>query len=339
MKVRQQADLRALNTFGVAAAAAFLFEVESEEELLELPAWQPGRDLVLGGGSNILLVDDVPGKVVLNRIRGIDLLDANAEGYLLEVGAGEDWHDLVQYALQQDWHGLENLALIPGLVGAAPVQNIGAYGVELAEVLESVTAWDWAQSRWVVFPASECALAYRDSIFKQQPRDRFFITSVRLRLQKHFSPRLDYAGLRDALGSQPATAQNVFDAVVNLRRRKLPDPAQVGNAGSFFKNPEVSGSDAEALMRNHPQLPHWQLTENLLKFSAAAMIEACGLKGHQQGAAGISGQHALVLVNCGGASGNDLWQLAQQVQDRVYHHFGVALEPEPRIYRHDKESA
>ncbi|HKX57308.1 MAG TPA: UDP-N-acetylmuramate dehydrogenase, partial [Xanthomonadales bacterium] len=237
MKVQQNADLTPLNTFGVAASAALLFEVETEEDLLALPAWQPASDLVLGGGSNILLVDDVPGKVILNRIRGIDLVDSGADGYLVEVGAGENWHALVHYALRQGWHGLENLALIPGLAGAAPVQNIGAYGVELAEVLESVTAWDWLQSRWVVFAASECELGYRDSIFKHEPRDRYFITSIRLRLHKHFIPRLDYTGLREALGKQTASATNVFDAVVNLRRQKLPDPAVVGNAGSFFKNP------------------------------------------------------------------------------------------------------
>lgn len=339
MKVQQNADLTALNTFRVAATAALLFEVENEEDLLALPAWQPTNDLVLGSGSNILLVDDVPGKVILNRIRGIDLVDAGADGYLVEVGAGENWHQLVQYALQQGWYGLENLALIPGLAGAAPVQNIGAYGVELAEVLESVTAWDWLQSRWVVFVSNECELGYRDSIFRHEPRDRYFITSIRLRLQKDFIPRLDYAGLREALGKQTTSAKHVFDAVVNLRQQKLPDPAVVGNAGSFFKNPVLAGSAANALLRDHPTLPHWTMAADQCKFSAAAMIEACGLKGQQLGAAAVSQQHALVLVNRGGASGSELWQLAQQVQQRVYQQFGVALEPEPRIYRREKESA
>jgi UDP-N-acetylmuramate dehydrogenase len=339
MKVQQIADLTALNTFGVAATAALLFEVETEEDLLALPAWQPASDLVLGGGSNILLVDDVPGKVILNRIRGIDLVDADAGGFLVEVGAGENWHKLVQYSIQQGWYGLENLALIPGLVGAAPVQNIGAYGVELAEVLQSVTAWDWLQSRWVVFVASECELGYRDSIFRHEPRDRYFITSIRLRLQKDFIPRLDYAGLREALGAQTASARHVFDAVVKLRQQKLPDPAVVGNAGSFFKNPVLAGDTAAALMHDHPDLTHWPMSEGQFKFSAAAMIQACGLKGLQLGAAAVSQQHALVLVNNGGASGSELWQLAQQVQERVYQHFGVALEPEPRVYRHEQKSA
>ncbi|HET6564526.1 MAG TPA: UDP-N-acetylmuramate dehydrogenase [Xanthomonadales bacterium] len=339
MKLQQQADLKSLNTFGVASRASLLFEVENEEDLLALPAWQAERDLLLGGGSNILLVDDVAGKVVLNRIRGIDVVDMDSSSYLLEIGAGENWHGLVQHAVRQGWHGLENLALIPGLVGAAPVQNIGAYGVELSEFLESVTAWDWLQSRWVVFQADQCELAYRDSIFKQEPRDRYFITSIRLRLHREFAPRLDYAGLRESLGDKPATAESVFDAVIKLRQQKLPDPAVIGNAGSFFKNPVLSGADAQALKQLHPDLPNWSQGEDHFKFSAAAMIQACRLKGHQRGAAAVSRQHALVLVNEGGASGAELWQLAQEVQARVYQQFGVALEPEPRIYRHEKETA
>jgi UDP-N-acetylmuramate dehydrogenase len=172
MKLQQQADLALLNTFGVTANASLLFEVENEEDLLALPALQPDQDLVLGGGSNILLVNDVSGKVILNRILGIKLIDADKHRFVVEVGAGENWHALVCHALKQGWHGLENLALIPGLAGAAPIQNIGAYGVELAEVLESVTAWDWLHSRWVVFQNEQCELGYRDSLFKREPRDR-----------------------------------------------------------------------------------------------------------------------------------------------------------------------
>ncbi len=335
MKLQQQADLRALNTFGVPARAELLFTVESEEELLELPVFQPERDLALGEGSNILLVDDVPGKVLLNRIRGIDLIDRTDEYVLVEVGAGENWHGLVRHAVGQGWHGLENLALIPGLAGAAPVQNIGAYGVELSEVLESVTAWDWQEARWVVFQAADCNLAYRDSIFKQPPRDRWFISSIRLRLQTRFTPRLDYAGLSQALGTTEPTARNVLDTVVALRRGKLPDPARIGNAGSFFKNPVLEPAAAVSLRSQHPGLPHWPQADNRIKFSAAAMIQDCGLKGLQRGAAAVSDQHALVLVNRGGATGLEIWQLAQQVRERVYGRFGVLLEPEPRIFAED----
>lgn len=332
MKVQQTADLSAFNSFGVSASAPLLFEVESEEDLLQLPALEPECDLVLGGGSNILLLADVPGKVLLNRIGGIALIDENSDSLLIEVGAGENWHALVQHALQQGWHGLENLALIPGLAGAAPIQNIGAYGVELSEVLESVTAWDWLKAQWRVFTQAECELGYRDSLFKRQPRDQYFITSIRLRLQREFVPRLEYAGLRQRLGERHATARSVFDTVVALRTEKLPDPAINGNAGSFFKNPVIDQQQADALLCAHPQLPHWPTANGQRKISAAAMIEAIGLKGLAHGAAAVSSQHALVLINQGGASGQDLWNLAQQVQDKVFQNYGVQLEPEPRIF-------
>lgn len=338
MKLRQQADLSTLNTFGVPARAGFLFEVEREEDLLELPGFRPERDLVLGQGSNILLLDDVRGTVLLNRIRGIERLDQSDDQVLVEVGAGENWHALVEHAVARGWHGLENLALIPGLAGAAPVQNIGAYGVELAEVLESVTAWDWQEARWVVFQAPDCRLGYRDSIFKQQPRDRWFITSIRLRLCTRFTPRLEYTGLKEELGCVSPTAEEVFAAVVALRRRKLPDPAQAGNAGSFFKNPVLDAAAASTLLNSHPDLPHWPQADGGTKFSAAAMIQACGLKGHQAGAAAVSNQHALVLVNRGGATGRDLWHLAQLVRERVAGRFGIELEPEPRIFANSQES-
>jgi UDP-N-acetylmuramate dehydrogenase len=332
MKIQHHAELSAFNTFGVPASANQLVVVENKDELPALPAVQAERDLVLGGGSNILLVDDVPGIVLLNRIRGIDLIDADESGFLVDIGAGENWHALVCHALQQGWHGLENLALIPGLAGAAPIQNIGAYGVELAEVLDSVTAWDWQQSRWVDFQSEQCQLGYRDSVFKREPRDRYFISSIRLRLQREFEPRLGYAGLREALAGKPPTAQNVFDTVVALRQQKLPDPAIQGNAGSFFKNPVLSAPEAQAVLSSHPHLPHWTLADSQVKLSAAAMIQAAGMKGHQQGAAAVSAQHALVLINQGGASGAELWQLAQTLQARLHEQFGILLEPEPRIY-------
>ena len=337
MKIQQKADLTLLNTFGVGATANQLFAVEDKQDLLELPALVSEQDLVLGGGSNILLVDDVRGKVVLNRIRGIKLIDEDQGSSLVEVGAGENWHSLVCHALQQGWHGLENLALIPGLAGAAPIQNIGAYGVELSELLDSVTAWDWLQSRWVEFNKQQCELGYRDSIFKRQPRDRYFIISIRLRLKHDFEPRLEYAGLREALADQSPSAQNVFETVVALRLQKLPDPAVQGNVGSFFKNPVLSRQAAEDLLDKHPELPHWLLPDEQVKLSAAAMIQATGMKGHQRGAAAVSRQHALVLINRGGASGAELWQLAQMVQARVHQQFDVLLEAEPRIYRHPQQ--
>jgi len=332
MKIQQNAELASYNSFGIAAKADLLFEIESEEDLLTLPAPRPERDLLLGGGSNILLLGNVAGNLLLNRILGIAVVDDDGDSVVVEVGAGENWHSLVIHALQQGWHGLENLALIPGLSGAAPIQNIGAYGVELEEVLESVTAWDWSSARWVVFSRLQCELRYRDSIFKREPRDRYFITSIRLRLQRRYVPRLDYAGLRERLADQPASARNVFNTVVALRHEKLPDPGVLGNAGSFFKNPLLVFSEARDLLKAYPQLPHWPAENDRFKFSAAAMIEVAGMKGLVQGSAAVSSQHALVLVNRGGASGQELWALAQQVQEQVYQLFDVHLEPEPRIF-------
>ncbi|MEJ8566639.1 UDP-N-acetylmuramate dehydrogenase [Elongatibacter sediminis] len=337
MNVTEQACLRKLNTFGVPARAALLIEVESEEEVLALPALRPDRDLVLGGGSNVLFVSDVPGTVVLNRIRGIDVIERTDEHVFVEVGAGENWHDLVMHATDQGWHGLENLALIPGLAGAAPIQNIGAYGVELASVLDSVTAWDREQAQWAVLATHECRLGYRDSRFKAKP-ERFLITSIRLRLQRRFEPQIGYAGLGEALraagaGDHP-TASQVRDAVIGLRRRKLPDPALEGNAGSFFKNPVVPPDTAEGLRRDHADLPGWPQPDGRIKLPAAWLIEHCGLKGETTGGAAVSDRHALVLVNRHQATGRDVWALARRVIARVEERYGIHLEPEPRIFGH-----
>lgn len=336
MKLTERADISQFNSFGVPARAGFLFEVESEEDLLEIPPLRQGQDLILGGGSNILLLGDVPGHLILNRIRGVEVLEQDSQHLLVEIGAGENWHELVCRCLREGWHGLENLALIPGLTGAAPIQNIGAYGTELSQVLYSLTAWDWQKSAWTVFTPERCELGYRDSIFKHEPRDRYFITSIQLRLAKQFQAQLDYSGLEEAVLSlsknQPPAAKDVFSAVVALRQEKLPDPAVQGNAGSFFKNPVLENSLAKELLQRFPDLPHWPMNSNRVKLSAAGLIEACGLKGHKHAQAAVSAQHALVLVNLGGASGTDIWQLAQEVQQSVFQRFGVLLEPEPRIY-------
>ena len=335
MKLRRQADLGGLNTFGVPAMAGALYEIESEEDLLELPPLDPDTDLALGGGSNILFAGNVPGALYLNRIRGLELIDTGPDHVLVEAGAGENWHQLVMAAVRHRWHGLENLALIPGLAGAAPIQNIGAYGVELASVLDSVTAWDWQNGRWVALTAAQCELGYRDSIFKSVQPDRYMITSIRLRLQRQFRPQLDYAGLRQALGSPDpgrATAAAVCAAVIALRQRKLPDPSRQGNAGSFFKNPVLPADVVERLRAIVPHVPCWP-ADGGAKISAAWLIEHCGLKGLSHGGAAVSLQHALVLVNQSGqATGTDILALAREVQRRVADHFGISLDPEPRIY-------
>lgn len=335
MKVVEHPSLLALNTFGVAAHASLLVEVENDEDVLSVPRFDPAQDFVLGGGSNVLFVSDVPGTVLLNRISGIEVVAQDEQQALVEVGAGEIWHGLVTWSLRQGLYGLENLALIPGLAGAAPMQNIGAYGVELASLLDSVTAWDWQTASWAVLDREQCSLGYRDSLFKSAQAGRYFITSIRLRLQKQFSAQLHYPGLEEELhgaGIRQPTAADVCAAVMRLRQRKLPDPAVAGNAGSFFKNPLLGQDQFEILRGQFPSLPAWPMDDQRVKVSAAWMIEQCGLKGYQHNGAAVSRRHALVLLNRHQASGLDIWQLARHVQREVRLRFGITLEPEPRIY-------
>jgi UDP-N-acetylmuramate dehydrogenase len=334
MKISERPSLKSLNTFGVEAHAALRIDIESEEDILALPSLDPSRDLLLGGGSNILLASDVPGTVFLNRIRGRQVVKQSQSDVVVEVGAGENWHELVKWSLEQGYSGLENLALIPGSVGAAPIQNIGAYGVELASLLDSVTAWDSRLQSWKILDADECEFGYRDSLFKSTQPGRFLITSIRLSLSRDFTPRITYKALAEELG-EPApaglTARDVYEAVIRIRSRKLPDPATIGNAGSFFKNPVVSSAQAGPILRAHPDLPTWPAANGQIKLSAAWMIERCGLKGHSKGPAGVSDLHALVLINRGGASGEQILALAQQVRAVVEEKFEVRLQYEPRI--------
>lgn len=334
MKVTEHPSLKALNSFGVEAHAGLLITLENEEDLLSLPSFNPNRDLILGGGSNVLFTSDVPGTVLLNSITGRNIVKTDTDHSWVDAGAGENWHELVRWTLENNLSGLENLSLIPGLAGAAPIQNIGAYGVELASVLDSVTAWDMAKGKWQVFSRTDCQLGYRDSYFKSVEPDRFLISSIRLRLDREFKPQLEYAGLDRELalmGGAKPEAKDVSDAVIRLRRRKLPDPARVGNAGSFFKNPIVDPAGASALIDRFPDLPAWQWADQTSKLSAAWMIEYCGFKGSRTGDAGVSDQHALVIVNHGQASGREILQLARNIQSAVWEEFKIELETEPKI--------
>jgi len=339
MKVDERPSLRSLNTFAVDARAALLVTLETEEDILRAPSFDPARDVLLGGGSNVLFCSDVPGTVFLNRIQGIDILGQDDQQMLIEVGAGENWHALVMWSLDKGLSGLENLSLIPGSVGAAPIQNIGAYGVELASVLDRVTAWDTVAARWVTFDRDACELGYRDSRFRSRQPDRFLITSVRLRLDRQFRPQLAYDGLRDALAdTEDLSARRVSEAVIRLRRSKLPDPAVIGNAGSFFKNPVVDSDRADELSDRFPALPGWPEPDGRVKLSAAWMIEHCGLKGYRAGDAAVSERHALVLVNHGQATGAEILQLAERVRETVAESFAIRLEPEPRIILFDHQT-
>lgn len=334
MIVTRHPSLRNFNSFGVAATAGRMLTLENEEDLPGMPAFDPATDFLLGGGSNVLFASDIPGTVFRNNMKGKAIVRSNDDHAWVEAAAGENWHELVRWTLQQELCGLENLSLIPGLAGAAPIQNIGAYGVELSAVLESVTAWDMARSSLRLFSLEECRPGYRDSYFKSVAPDRYLITSILLRLDRRFSPRLDYAGLREELEQAQTgelTALQVSDAVMRIRQRKLEDPAAIGNAGSFFKNPVVQNTDCQVLTGRFRDLPCWPVTRETSKLSAAWMIEHCGLKGYRQEDAGVSPRHALVLVNHGNATGRQILNLARTIQSRVKQTFGLLLEPEPRI--------
>jgi UDP-N-acetylmuramate dehydrogenase len=331
----ENAPLAALNTLRVAATARRLAEVRSAAALpalLDSPQAQ-GPLLVLGAGSNVLFAADYPGLVLRPLFDDVRVVADDGATARVRAESGAGWDDLVGWTLARGFAGLENLALIPGQVGAAPIQNIGAYGAEVAESIEQVEAWDRLQHRTVQLSPADCAFGYRDSVFKREP-ERWIVTAVEFRLSRAAPLRLDYAGLREELAADGVTdpsAQQVAAAVRRLRRRKLPDPAVIGNAGSFFKNPVVAASIAARLRAEHPDAPVHPAGEGLAKLSAAWLIERCGWRGYRDGDAGVAAQHALVLVNHGSASGDQLLALARRVAQSVSDRFGVLLEPEPRI--------
>ena len=337
LRITPHAALDDRNTFRVPARADLLIEADSADTLqsaLEHPGVRQGQLLVLGEGSNLLFAGDVTGTVLHIALADVRIVEDGADDALVRADAGADWDALVHWTLDQELEGLENLALIPGTVGAAPIQNIGAYGTEVGEFIESVEAFDREYGRLRTLEPDECAFAYRDSRFKREPA-RWIITAVTFRLPRRHALRLDYAGIHDELAAMAVdrpSARNVADAVTRLRRRKLPDPAVIGNAGSFFKNPLVSIKTADALKSSQPALPIFPgIDHSLRKLSAAWMIEACGWKGFRDGDAGVSAQHALVLVNHGHATGAQLLLLAKKIIASVDARFGITLEPEPRI--------
>ena len=331
----ENAPLAARNTFRVPARAELLIDVHDAAvlpDLFRLGALKTGPVLVLGEGSNILLTRDWPGVVVSLATRGIRVLEDRGDAALVRVEGGENWNDFVHWSLGRAFTGLENLILIPGSVGAAPIQNIGAYGVEVREFVETVESFDRRDGKLVRLRNADCAFAYRDSVFKREP-GRYVVTAAEFLLPRQRELRLDYAGIREelaTLGPDAPSHAAVADAVMRLRTRKLPNPALIGNAGSFFKNPVVDAALAAELAEAHPALPSWPAAEQR-KLSAAWLIESCDFKGLREGDAGVSSQHALVLVNHGKATGAQIWALAQRIQETVKQRFGVVLEPEPVV--------
>lgn len=331
----KNAPLERRNTFRVAAHTSWLAEIREPQalpEMLDRSEVNARPLMVLGDGSNVLFTRDFAGVVIIIATLGMEMLEDDGATVRIRASAGEHWHNLVGWTLAQGLCGLENLSLIPGRVGAAPIQNIGAYGAELAETLETVEAFDRQMSAPVRLSREQCEFSYRQSIFKRYP-ERWIITGVELRLHRSAPLKLDYAGVREELAAMHVatpTAADVAEAVCRLRRRKLPDPVEIGNAGSFFKNPLVSNAEAEKLQAAHPGLPVFNAADGK-KLSAAWLIEQCGWKGFREGDAGVSDKHALVLVNHGKATGAQIWSLARKIQDSVELKYSIILEPEPRI--------
>ena len=330
----RDASLRMRNTFGVEATAPLLVEVADAAALPGVLARHAGdAPMLLGGGSNLLFAGNPPGAVIALATGGIAMTE-DGEVAIVRADAGATWHEFVLWTLRHGLCGLENLALIPGTVGAAPIQNIGAYGVEVRERIRAVEAFNRRDGAMVRLDNAACGFAYRDSLFKRDP-ERFVVTAVEFALPRTPALRLDYAGIGEelaAMGVADPTPSQVADAVIRIRRRKLPDPAVLGNAGSFFKNPIVPAVQAEALHARHPSLPTFRGNDDgTRKLSAAWLIDQCGWKGHREGDAGVAASHALVLVNHGHATGMQLLDLARRIAASVRERFGVDIEPEPRI--------
>ena len=348
MLVEKNVPLQPYNTFRIVARAQTLVRVLCEADvqaLLAEPELGPAAKFVLGGGSNIVLTGDVKAVVLKVEIMGRRLVSETDKAWIVEFGAGESWHEAVGWTLEQGWPGLENMALIPGTVGAAPVQNIGAYGVELQDRFESLDAIDLQTGHTFTLEAAQCGFGYRDSVFKHAAgpqglglAGRALITRVRLRLPKAWRPELGYLDLQRRQAetgiSQP-TARQIYDWVCEIRRAKLPDPAVIGNAGSFFKNPTVTPEQCADIIAREPKIVHYLLDDGTVKLAAGWLIDACGWKGKSIGQAGVYEKQALVLVNRGGgengATGGEVMTLAKAIQTSVYERFGILLEPEPVV--------
>ena len=337
LSVENGINLKPYNTFGLPCVAQTLVRIRSEADVKRVVNDRelgPARKFILGGGSNLVFTQDIKAVVLKIEIPGIRLLETRSDAWIIEAGAGVAWHALVSWCLDHDLPGLENMALIPGTVGAAPVQNIGAYGLELKDRFESLDAVDLMTGRTVTFTREQCQFDYRDSIFKRALAGRSVITTVRLRLPRPWAPMLGYAELERKVaetGITAPSARQIFDWIVAVRRAKLPDPAVIGNAGSFFKNPVVTPEQCRDIIQRDPEIVHYPMPDGNFKLAAGWMIDACGWKGKSIGQAGVYEKQALVLVNRGDARGAEVVTLARAIQESVYGRFGIRLEPEPVV--------
>ncbi len=336
--IEEDKNLKAFNTFGIAATARYFCCISSVEQLVELQQqdiYQTERHLILGGGSNVLFCSDFNGLVVYCNLKGISTVRENDETITLAVAAGEVWHHLVLHCVKNNWGGIENLSLIPGTTGAAPIQNIGAYGVEVKDVIDSVTCIDLVSGEQHVFNNEQCKFGYRESVFKHEWKEKYFISSVTLTLtKKNHRINTQYGAIGDTLQQMNVlvpTIQSVSEAVMQIRSSKLPDPSVIGNAGSFFKNPSIAIAHYNTLQKNYPTIPNYPSVNQEVKVPAGWLIEQCGWKGKRFGEVGVHARQALVLVNYGNGKGEEIFSLASKIIESVKEKFNITLTPEVNI--------
>lgn len=332
--INKNVSLKPYNTFGLTATADLFTRVSSADELKELlqqEEYKPFEKLYIGGGSNILLTQDFAGMVILNRIKGIEVIDEDQNHVWVKAGAGENWHELVMHCVENNYAGMENLSLIPGTVGAAPMQNIGAYGVEIKDFFESLEALNLATLDVETFDAAACKFGYRESVFKHEKKGKYVILTVTFRLNKKPTFHVEYGAIQHTLeemGVTDLSIKAISNAVIQIRESKLPNPAEIGNAGSFFKNPEISRTQFAELKGLYPEMPSYPINDETVKVPAGWLIEQSGWKGKRFGEVGVHAKQALVLVNYGNGKGKDIQQLAFDIQGSVNQKFGIKLTPE-----------
>ena len=336
MTIKSNVSLKSFNTFGIAARAKTFVSVKNLEELKSILASNKKQDLfILGGGSNMLLTKDIEALVLHINLKGISVIDETDHWVTVKVLSGENWHDFVLWCLNKDYGGVENLSLIPGNVGAAPIQNIGAYGVELRDVFVSCEAIHIETQLEKTFTKADCKFGYRDSVFKQEFKGKYIITSVSLKLSKYnHKLHTKYGAISaqiESMGIKKPTLRDISEAVIHIRQSKLPDPKEIGNSGSFFKNPIISISDFYELQSAFPNVPHYVVSDTKIKVPAGWLIETAGFKGKRFGDHGVHNKQALVLVNYGNASGKAIYQLAQLIQKTIYRLFNIHIETEVNI--------
>jgi UDP-N-acetylmuramate dehydrogenase len=337
IRIQSNISLQAYNTFGIDAKAKSFCEIENLTDLQELQEKEEflSERLIIGGGSNMLLLDNWNGLVILNSIKGISIENENTESVLLKVGAGEVWHDFVLHAVKNEYYGIENLSLIPGSVGASPIQNIGAYGVEIKDTFEKLKAFNLSSGRVETFTKEDCNFGYRESVFKKELKGKYIITQVYYRLSKKPAFNTSYGAIENELASngiKSPSIKDISDAVISIRQTKLPDPKEIGNSGSFFKNPVIETEKAKKLKDEFPDMVQYPI-ENGVKLAAGWLIESCGWKGYKEGGFGVHDKQALVLVHFGGANGQDIYNLSQKIINSIYDTYGVSLEREVNIIR------